>query len=533
VKANRVLDRRRPPGQHEETIGFLVIITSTLAEGKGDMAEKAYLAVDIGASSGRHLLGRFDGAKISLEEAFRFENGSVEMAGSLYWDLPGLWTSVRRGMTAAAAREPKGAIASLGVDTWGVDFALLARNDQLLANPFHYRDSRTNGMLERAFAIVPREEIFRHTGLQFMQLNTLYQLLAMKLADSPLLDAAETLLLMPDVMHWLLTGVKCNEMTDASTTQCYNPVRCQWATELLERFGLPTKIFGRLAAPGEKLGALRPAVAAETGLASEVVLPGSHDTASAVMAVPAQSHPGEKPDWCYISLGTWALMGVESPAPVISDKVLELGFTNEGGVGGTTRLLRNITGLWLVQECRRVWNAAGKQWDWEDLNGMSAAAPALRSFIDPDAAAFMAPDNMPEAIRRFCQQSGQPIPGDPGSVLRCALESLAMRFRQVLAMCEELNGRKINTVHIVGGGTRNRQLCQAAADACGRRVVTGPIEATAIGNVMMQAIAAGDVGSIADARQIIARSFEVEEYQSQNTAAWDEAYPRYLQALSK
>ena len=496
------------------------------------MAEKAYLAIDMGASSGRLLAGLFDGQRLRLEEIYRFENGAVEVAGSLYWDLLGLWSEVRQGLRAAGDQLGGEQIIGVGVDTWGVDYGLLARGDQLLGNPFHYRDARTNDILERAFAIVPREEIFRHTGLQFMQFNTLYQLLAMKLSGSPLLDIAETMLMVPDLFHWLLTGVKCNEMTEASTSQFYNPVSGDWATELLEKFGLPTGILGRIEQPGTNLGPLRPNLAAETGLtAAEVILPGSHDTASAVMAVPAVGRPGERPDFCYISLGTWALMGIESPRPVINEKVLELNFTNEGGVGNTIRLLKNIAGMWLVQECRRTWNQAGRNWDWEDLNRLSAAAKPLVSFINPDAADFLAPDNMPQAICRFCKRTGQPVPEDEGAVLRCALESIAMKVRQVFGWCEELAGGRLQTIHIVGGGTQNRQLCQAAADACGRRVVAGPIEATAIGNLMMQAVATAEVGSIADAREVIRRSFQVEEYQPQNTAAWDGAYERFLGVL--
>jgi rhamnulokinase len=274
-------------------------------------------------------------------------------------------------------------------------------------------------------------------------------------------------------------------------------------------------------------------VAAETGLGqSRVVLPGTHDTASAVMAVPAASRPGQRPDWCYISLGTWALLGIESPTPVVNDKVLQLNFTNEGGVGNTYRVLKNICGLWLVQECRRVFNQAGRSWGWEDLNKLSAASKPLASFIDPDAGDFMAPSDMPEAIRAFCRKTGQAVPGDEGAVLRCAIESLAMKIRYVLGMCEDLAGGRLETIHIVGGGTKNRQLCQATADACGRRVVAGPDEATATGNLMMQAVAAGDVGSIAEAREVIRRSFPLEEYAPQNTAAWDDAYGRFRKVLA-
>jgi rhamnulokinase len=495
------------------------------------MAQKAYLAVDMGASSGRAVAGLFDGKRLQLEEVYRFENGAVEADGHLFWDLLGQWSHVRQGLRAAGSKWGD-SIASVGVDTWGVDFGLLGRSDELLGNPYHYRDSRTNGMMEKAFGIVSRDQIFRHSGLQFMQFNTLYQLVAMKLAGSPLLDVAESFLMIPDLFHWLMTGVKCNEMTDASTTQFYDPIKGDWATELLDQFSLPTRILGKIAAPGTILGSLRANLAAETGLnAAKVVLPGSHDTASAVMAVPAHSHPGARPDWCYISLGTWALMGIESPQPVVNDAVLKLNFTNEGGVGGTTRLLKNITGLWLVQECRRVWNQAGANLDWEALNQLSAAQPSLRSFVNPDASDFLAPGDMPEAIRSFCRKSGQPVPEQKGAVLRCALESIAMKFRHVLGMCEQLAGGRLDTIHIVGGGTKNRQICQFAANACGRRVVAGPVEATATGNVMMQAVAAGDVASIAEARDVIRNSFPVDEYEPQDTAAWDEAYGRFLKLI--
>ncbi len=497
------------------------------------MAEKAYLAIDMGASSGRHVLGLFDGDRLRLEEVYRFENGAVEVAGNLYWDLLGLWSHVRQGLRAAG-NQLGDSVAGIGVDTWGVDFGLLGRGDELLGNPFHYRDGRTNDMPGRAFELVAREEIFRHTGLQFLQFNTLFQLLAMKLGKSPLLDSAETLLMVPDLFHWLLTGVKCNEMTEASTTQFYDPQKAAWATDLLGQFDLPTDILGKIEPPGTNLGPLRANLAAESGLpAANVILPGSHDTASAVMAVPAASQPGARPDWCYISLGTWALMGVESPQPVINDDVLKLNFTNEGGVGNTIRLLKNITGLWLVQQCRQTWNQAGRDWDWEDLNGLSAAAKPLVSFIDPDAPDFLAPDNMPEAICQFCKKTGQPVPENEGAVLRCALESIAMKFRQVHGWCEQLAGGRLETIHIVGGGTQNKQLCQAAADACGRRVVAGPIEATAIGNVMMQAVATGQVGSIAEARDVIRRSFDVDEYEPRNTAAWDDAFEKFISVVGR
>jgi rhamnulokinase len=492
------------------------------------MTSAVFLAVDMGASSGRHVAGLFDGQRLELEEVHRFENGPVVAAGRLHWDLLRQWENVQHGLRAAAARYGD-RIRSVGVDTWGVDFGLLGRGDELLGNPYHYRDARTDGMLERAMEIVPREEIFARSGLQFMRFNTLFQLLAMKLAKSPLLDVAESLLMMPDLFHWLLTGVKANEFTDATTTQFFDPRRGGWATDLLERFGLPTRILGEIVPPGTTLGPLRPDVAEATGLANlNVVAPGTHDTASAVMAVPAASKPGSRPDWCYISSGTWSLMGVETAAPIVNDKCLALNFTNEGGVGGTTRVLKNICGLWMVQECRRFWNKGGVSYSWEHLTREATDAPPLVSLVDVDDNSFVAPRDMPEAIRAACRRTGQPEPEGVGAVIRCALESLALKYRQVLGCLEDLIGGRIEALHIVGGGTQNRQLCQMAADACRRRVVAGPIEATAIGNVMMQAVAAGAVGSIAEAREVIRRSFSVEEYVPQDAEAWDAAYERYL-----
>lgn len=494
------------------------------------MAEKAYLAVDMGASSGRHVIGRFNGERIALEEVHRFANGGHDVAGSFVWSLPTQWADIVHGLRAAGMQDHS--IQSIGVDTWGVDFGLLGKNDTLLGNPHHYRDARNNGMMERAIEAVGREEIFRHTGLQFLPFNTLYQFLAMKTGESPLLEIAERMLMMPDLFHWLMTGEKANEFTNATTTQFYNPVEDRWATELLEQLDLPTHLLGNVVKPGTALGPLRAELADDTRLKNaKVIVPGTHDTASAVMAVPTSSPVGEAPDWCYVSLGTWALMGIESPKPVVDSSVLARNFTNEGGVGGTMRLLKNICGLWLVQECRRIWNQAGKDWDWEDLNRLTAAAPAHGALIDPDAEDFLAPKSMPEAIVEFARRTGQTPPENEGAVLRCALESLAMKFRHVLGMCEELAGRRIETIHIVGGGTRNRQLCQMAADATGKLVVAGPIEATAIGNIMMQAVAMGDVADIQEAREVIRNSFEVETYEPSDTTAWDDAYGRFVELL--
>ncbi len=491
-------------------------------------SERTYLAVDLGASSGRVLAGKFDGSRLTLEETFRFPNGPVRAGGHSYWDLLRLWSDIQTGLRSAA--QAGSDIVSLGVDTWGVDFALLGRNDELLGNPYHYRDPHTRGMMEEVLQMVGREVIFAETGLQFMEINTLYQLYAMSKVQSSLLEAAQTFFMMPDLFHWLLTGEKANEFTDASTSQFLNPSSRQWSRDLLQRLSIPTDMLQSIINPGTDLGPLRGEVAKETGLASvKVVVPGTHDTASAVMAVPAAGEPGQRPDWCYISSGTWSLMGAEVAEPNVSDACRELNFTNEGGVGGTIRLLKNITGLWLVQECRRVWALEGRDFDWNQLTEMADQAPPLKALINPDDPCFLAPDNMADAIRSFCQRTGQPVPSSEGEIIRCALESLALRCRVVFDWLQRLTGTTVNVVHIVGGGTQNRQLCQMTADACNCVVLAGPVEATAIGNVMVQAIADGQVESVQQARQVIANSFPLDRYEPGDPRQWEDAFGRFQQ----
>ncbi len=491
------------------------------------MAESIFLAVDLGASSGRLVAGRFDGQRLALDEIHRFPNGPVSVGGTMYWDALTQWREIQDGLRKAGQRYPN-QVKSVGVDTWGVDFALLTRDNELLGNPVHHRDRRTDGVMQQALDTVPREEIFAATGLQFLPFNTLFQILAMRQANSAMLEIADALLMMPDLFHWMLSGEMATEMTNATTTQFYDPRRGAWATQLLAKFDLPTHFLKEIAAPGTRLGSLRGDVAATTGLHHvDVVLPGTHDTASAVMAVPADSPASQQPDWCYISSGTWSLMGVELPAPLVNDRCLQFNFTNEGGVGGTTRLLKNIAGLWLAQECRRAWALAGGDYSWDDLTRLAESAPPRAALVDPDATDFLAPADMPEAIRGYCRRSNQTVPADEGAIIRCAVESIAMKCRYVLEMLEELTGGHIKTIHIVGGGTQNRQLCQATANACGRRVLAGPVEATAIGNIMMQAIAAGAVGSISEARRVIRTSFPLIEYEPQETAAWQEAFERF------
>src|SRR5262245_17807588 len=483
---------------------------------------KKFLAFDLGAESGRAILGLFDGRTISLDVIHRFPNGAIPVLDQMYWDVLRLHGEMLSGMRLCA--EKAGQVDGVGVDTWGVDFALLGRGNTLLGNPRHYRDTHTEGVMEFAFQKVPREEIYRQTGLQFMRFNTLFQLLALQRDRSPLLDAAESLLFMPDLFHFFFTGVKANEFSDVSTSQMYDPTTRTWAYGLLQRFGLPTNMLGTIVQPGTVLGPLRTSIAQTTGLnPAPVVAPATHDTGSAVAAVPAGAG-----SWCYISSGTWSLMGVELPAPLLSDAARNYNFTNEGGVGGTIRLLKNIAGLWLVQECRRAWERQGKSHGYDELARMAESSPPFVSLVDPDDASFLLPPSMPNALADFCRRTGQPEPKEPGAVVRCALESLALRYRWVLERLEELTEEKIDTIHVVGGGSQTALLCQLTANACNRTVLAGPVEATAIGNVLVQAIGLGVLGSLADAREVVRRSFQPVTYQPRNHERWGEPYERFL-----
>jgi len=483
------------------------------------MTRSVALAVDLGASGGRVVAGTFTGGRLALEEIHRFENGPVPLGGELVWDLPRLWQEVTAGLRAAGSRHG-GSVASVGVDTWGVDFAFLGADGRLLANPVCYRDPRTRGMIETAERTVPRDEIFAATGLQFMELNSLYQLLALRAANSSVLAAAERMLLVPDLFHWLLSGERSNERTNASTTQCYDPRTGDWAFGLLERFGLPRRVFGPLADPGTDLGGLRPDVAAETGLSGvRVILPGTHDTASAVAAVPAAAAAGE---WAYVSLGTWALVGAELARPLVTPECLARNFTNEGGVGGTTRLLKNVCGLWLVQQCRAAWHRAGQSWAWDQLTALAAESQPLLTLVDPNHASLVAPADMPEAIRALARAVGEPVPDTTGAVVRAALESMAAAVRRTLAELDSLVGRRIGIVHVVGGGVQNRLLCQMIADATDRPVIAGPVEATAIGNLLVQLTARDGRADLPTIREIVRRSFDPVRYEPRDAARWND-----------
>ena len=485
------------------------------------MARSVALAIDLGASGGRVVSGAFDGHLLELEEIHRFENAPVAMGGQLVWDLVRLWQEVVQGLRAAAARHGS-QVSTVGVDTWGVDFSFLGTDDVLLANPVCYRDARTHGMLAAAERIVPRAEIFAATGLQFMEINSLYQLLSMQQQRSSVLAAADRMLMIPDIMHWLLSGVRSNERTNASTSQCFDPQRGTWAFDLLDRFALPRQLFGPIVEPGTVLGPLRPELALETGLSGvRVVVPGTHDTASAVAAVPAPEPPSDRPDWCYVSLGTWALVGAELSRPLVTPACLERNFTNEAGIGGTTRLLKNICGLWLVQQCRASWQRSGKEWTWEQLTALAAEAPPLVTLVDPNHPSLVAPHDMPEAIRTLARETGEPVPETTAAVVRTALESVAAAVRRTVEELDSLLGRRLGRIHVVGGGVKNGMLCQWIADACQRPVIAGPVEATAIGNLLVQQLASGGTVDLRSVREVVRNSFEITRYEPRDHARWN------------
>ena len=489
-----------------------------------DVHGRVFLAVDLGAESGRIVAGHLDEGRISLEEVHRFPNGPVTVRGSLFWDILGLWRNIKVGLAKAAVQFGD-RISGIGLDTWGVDFGLLARDGSLLGNPYHYRDSRTNGMMEAAFAKVPREEIFARTGIQFMQLNSLYQLVAMVEADSPILGIADRFLNIPDLLNYWLSGRMVSEFSIATTTQCYDPRAGDWAWEMLEKLGIPTGIFGEVVPPGTVLGPLSDDVAEETGLAGvPVVAPATHDTGSAVAAVPMDPENA-----IYLSSGTWSLMGIEVKEPVINERMLAYNLTNEGGVEGTFRLLKNIMGLWLVQECRRQWQHEGEEYSYSEMVDMAAAAPPFGPLVYTGDVRFLPPGDMPGRIRDFCRETGQRVPETKGEILRTALESLALEYRWVAERLDEVAGRHLETIHIIGGGSKNVLLDQLAADATGRVVITGPVEATALGNVLVQAIALGFLSSVAEGREVIRRSFDLRVFEPRDTGAWDAAYARYLE----
>jgi rhamnulokinase len=477
-----------------------------------------HLAFDFGAESGRAVLGRLRNGVISIEEVCRFANEPVAYGGSLHWDVARLWHEVRKALAQLESVE----ITSIGVDTWGVDYALLGDRGELLQNPYHYRDTRTVGIMEEVLQKIAKEEIYRETGIQFMPINTLYQLYAAARQTAGILEAAKTLLTIPDLFHYWLTGKAVCEFTNATTTQMVNPVKRAWATDLLARLGLPADLPAPLVESGSEIGPLLPDVAGKSEASrTKVIAPASHDTGSAVAAIAARDGTA------FLSSGTWSLVGIELDAPVITPEALRMNFTNEGGVGGTTRLLKNVMGLWILQSCIRHWKAHGKPCDYESLMEMAATEPAFAHLVDPDDGSFLRAADMPAAIDEFCRRTHQPAPARPGAYVRAILESLALKYRLVLRNLEQVAGQRIHQIRIIGGGCKNKLLNQFTADASGRAVLAGPVEATAIGNIAVQILATGGAASLREVRTMVDRSFKAESFAPRDTEKWDRQFERF------
>jgi rhamnulokinase len=484
----------------------------------------SYLAFDLGAESGRAILGRLESGRLSIEEIGRFRNEPVISNGGLHWDVSRLWLEMRTILRSVGSHGVA-RLDGIGVDTWGVDYALLSKSGALLENPFHYRDHRTDGVMQRALEILTPEMAYGVTGIQFLPFNTLYQLYATQLLTPHMLEMAEHFVTVPDLFNFWLTGKIVCEHTNASTTQFLDVHKRKWSAEILHKLGIPTRILPPLVEAGTILGNLVPELAAGVDALSgtSVIAPACHDTGSAFAAV----HSGK--NVALISSGTWSLLGTELTSAIVSDEARRMNFTNEGGVGGTVRLLKNICGLWLVERCRKDWHGEGNPKEYKELLAEAAAEPPLRHLIDPDDPSFVLPQNMPQAIAAFCAKSGQSTPLGPGPVTRTVLESLALKYRRVLESLESLVGTKFQEIQVVGGGSRNDLLNQFTADATGRRVLAGPVEATALGNLVMQMLATRAVASLSEAREIIATCFPARLFEPKNTDRWEEAYKRFWQ----
>ena len=479
---------------------------------------KAYLAFDFGAESGRAVLGHLQAGILTTEEVHRFPNDPVEYGGSLHWDVPRLWLEVRKALRGVEETE----LAGIGVDAWGVDYALIGERGELLQNPYHYRDRRTEDIMTDVFQRVSKEEIYAATGIQFMPINTIYQLCAALRETPGIIAAAKQLVTIPDLFNYWLTGNAVCEFTNATTTQLVDPFRRTWASELMQKVGLRPELPASIVEPGTIIGTLRPLLAQNSSLGrTPVIAPACHDTGSAVAAITARDGTA------FLSSGTWSLIGTELDAPVVTPQALKLNFTNEGGVNGTTRLLKNVMGLWMLQGCRNWWRTRGQTADYRELVELAASEPAFTHLVDPDDQCFLRTTNMPAAIDDFCRKTNQPAPASPGAYVRCILESLALKYRAVLRSLEQLCGKRIEQVRVIGGGSKNRLLNQFTADANGLRVVAGPAEATALGNVGVQMLATGTAGSLKEVRAIVDRSFPTEVFHPIDPTRWDEQAKRF------
>ena len=470
------------------------------------------LAVDLGAESGRVWSVRLEEDRLRTAELHRFRNRPVRVRGTLHWDVLSLWREIRDGVDAAldSGSEPP---AALGIDAWAVDFGLLDAHGRLLGNPVHYRDERTDGMIERVSERIDPEIVFAQTGIQFMPINTLYQLAAMVEAKDVTLDVARTFLTIPDLLHYWLTGRVACEFTNATTTQLYDPVRRRWSPSILGALDVDPSLFPEVVPPGTELGSYR---------GTKVIAPATHDTGSAVAGLPTVGR-----DHAYVSSGTWSLVGTEVERPVLSEEARAANVTNEGAADGGFRLLKNVMGLWIVQQCREAWRREGEAFDYDELVNLARQAPPLRSLVPVDHPDFLHPGDHPAVLRELCRRTGEPVPESPGAVVRCVLESLALAYRRVLATLSELTGRRFHAVHVVGGGSRNDLLSQMTADAAGLPVIAGPAEATVLGNAAVQFIRLGAFGDLAEARAAIRRSVELRHFEPKDRALWDEAAERY------
>lgn len=487
---------------------------------------KRVLAFDLGASSGRGILASLEDGKITLKEIHRFPNNGVKVRSTLYWDVLYLFDQIKQGITNAKL---EGGFDSIGIDTWGVDFGLIDADGNLIGNPVTYRDARTDNIPAELFEIMCVEDVYKRTGIQIMNFNTLFQMYYMCKYKKGEVDRAESMLFMPDLLGYFLTGEKKNEYTIASTSQMINPYTRSWDYELLEKVGINKDLLCDIVMPGTKLGTLTEELCEELGIEPvDVIAVGCHDTASAVVAVPT-----EVDDFVYISCGTWSLFGSELSEPVISDASYESSYTNEGGYGGKIRFLTNIMGLWLIQESRRTWNRQGNDFSFNDLEKAALACEPFKCFIDPDYPEFGKPGDIPSRIQKYCEQTGQYVPRTVGEIVRCIYESLALKYYHSFLNLKKISGKDFNAINIVGGGTKDPLLCQMAANACNITVFAGPIEATALGNIAVQMMAIGEIADLKEARKIIKNSFDTKEYTPRDVDAWKNAYEQFKKVLSK